>query len=264
MEHLKYYYAVIDALSNGKVIRTSVAVFLKVLGIVLFLGVAYVCVDVLKISFRLPTTPETIGGLLLTFLLIVAGYSTAQVFFYRANSVNQLSDGPFTIIPIVSILYKMVGEICATWLIALGLGGAIVLWIGGISPGAFLGEFGYLLPRISAEWTFAGGFLLLLYSSSLAFAVLVLAYLLSESTIVVVDIAMNLRHLRKSEDEKEKEYLASATQFDPARLSKKCPNCSEQIKLEARICRYCGRQFTENEVSALVAAMKKYFEGFSA
>lgn len=29
---------------------------------------------------------------------------------------------------------------------------------------------------------------------------------------------------------------------------KKCPDCSESIKAEARKCKHCGREFTENEV----------------
>ena len=28
---------------------------------------------------------------------------------------------------------------------------------------------------------------------------------------------------------------------------KKCPDCAEDIKLEARVCRYCGRQFTDDD-----------------
>ena len=36
--------------------------------------------------------------------------------------------------------------------------------------------------------------------------------------------------------------------FDPELHEKKCPACAERIKLEARVCRYCGHEFTSREV----------------
>lgn len=47
-------------------------------------------------------------------------------------------------------------------------------------------------------------------------------------------------------------------QFGPhAVLTKECPQCAEAIKLEAHVCRYCGREFgLESIVSELETAME--------
>ena len=44
--------------------------------------------------------------------------------------------------------------------------------------------------------------------------------------------------------------------FDPGQLSKKCPDCAETIKLEARVCRFCQARFDDQAVALALEAAR--------
>lgn len=63
--------------------------------------------------------------------------------------------------------------------------------------------------------------------------------------------------------EPEKNKIGQPRDFDPSIITKKCPDCAEEIKLEAKVCRFCRREFTEEEVAEQIRSEKvKYSELF--
>lgn len=191
-----FFYPVLDALNDGKVIRNSLAVVLRIQGVLVLLVGVYLLIEILKFAFHLPTE-GTIGGLLFAAVLIGAILAVAQIHWYRARSVAALGDSLFTVIPIVSILCRLAGEVYATILASVGVGGCLFIWFAGFSPLALLAGLGGLLPSTSSGSGFLGGLTFLAYLCVIAIMALVFFYFLAEAIVVVVDIAVHIRVLVK-------------------------------------------------------------------
>jgi hypothetical protein len=64
----------------------------------------------------------------------------------------------------------------------------------------------------------------------------------------------------KNSSDKKKNQQSKPQKFDPDQHEKKCPDCAEYIKLEARVCKHCGHRFSDEEVERQVEERRKAIE----
>src|SRR5258707_1980782 len=89
---------VLSALAEGNVLRNAIALVMRVGAVLILLGGLLLVIQILKMSFQLPSATATIGGL----LLAVAVFAVLQIYLLRAQSVPDLRESPFTPISVVS------------------------------------------------------------------------------------------------------------------------------------------------------------------
>jgi len=187
---------VMQALEDGKVLRGLMALFLRIAAVAIVLGVLVVAFGIAKMALNVQETQTTIAALLLALILLVFGVCAFFIYFYRAASVASLGDSPFTVIPMVSILFRAAGELYATGLVLFGVGACLFTWFTGRGPGDILGPFGSMMPgtELSAGPLIEGG-MLLLFGFLGGFGALLGFYFLAELVLAIADIARNVRVL---------------------------------------------------------------------
>ena len=190
---------VLRALSEGKIIRSSIAVALQVVALLVLLGGLLALIQMLKYSFQLPSAAATIGGLVCSALLAAAAFGASQICLFRAQSIRDLDDSPFQVLPILSMLFPCGRENYAVTALALGVGGCLFIWFSGTSPLSLLFGLAQFMPFMSLLAGGGGGFLdgliFLAMLSGAAFVGLVAMYAWAELVLVGVDIAINVRKL---------------------------------------------------------------------
>ncbi len=196
MTIFQVFRPVLDALNDGKVVRSIIALGLKVLSVLSVIGGVYFLVNVLKASFDMPAE-GIIGGLVLALLLLAAFLIIGQLLSYRANDVRGLRDSAFTVIPICAILFRAFGEVYSTLGMALGIGGCLFMWLTKSNPLYLLGEMTRFFPGVVPEETFLGGIFFFVYFTLMSFIVFVVSYFVAESIIVMADAAKGIRQLTR-------------------------------------------------------------------
>lgn len=240
------------ALSDGKLIRLTVAWVLRILAVLVALAGLFWFIKFLGLAFR--ATESNMGtrsaGLLIAGVLfalfgLVWGYVAAAIYVFRARSVSELGDSHFTVLSILSILFRLNGELMFVTFSLLGVGGCLFVWLTDFSPLSLMGGLGAELPFAESTGTgFLGGIELAIVFILLAFASIVVSYALAELSIVLVEIALNTRGLCPVQVEAAPVPVLVAAVPAPVQQSvpaqRTCRQCGQPLEAGSTFCAECG------------------------
>jgi len=153
--------------------------------------------------FRLGGFFTVVSGIIFQFLLLIAAYMVLHTIFIRARTILELPKADFTVIPIVTVLMRLAGEIYACFAVPVAVGGCLMLWLAGRDSYYFLNSAAPLFGELGSPG-FIGGIVFFLTVLLSALLVLAIAYFLAETYLVLVDIARNMRRTRQIADQFDK------------------------------------------------------------
>lgn len=247
---------VIEMLSQGKFFKSVCSSALNVMAGLTCIGGLVTWIAFWSLFSR-SRGFEVLALLIHQCIFVVYIYMLTHTLFIRANDIKQLPEGDFVILPIISRLFRLAGDLCGCVFAYLGVTGFLstvaglglmrsfpmmnmLMGIGGGRMGA--------LALVSGVCVLAAflivGFLLMLFF-----------YLSSETTLLLADIAINIKKMRTNMESQPSAIRppSPAVSFAmpagsvpapqpaaPAQLM--CPNCSNPVSESTVFCRECGHK----------------------
>lgn len=190
-----FFNRILDALNNGHVIKSSVALAFRIIGVLSILFGIIIIIRICNTGFsEYMPAKIVIGTIIFAITVAIAIFAIFQIWFYRAKTVENIILSDFVVIPIISILLRALGEIYLVFGLAVSLGGMFVIWFAG-SPVGLFPLAGIFVPSFiyNTGSEFLTGILFFLSVNIIAFLILALFYFLAETAIVLVTIANNTK-----------------------------------------------------------------------
>jgi hypothetical protein len=194
----KYFFMkpVLELISVGHFFRKAFAVFLQILAVVVAIAGLVSWITVWK-SVAGQDFSLILGIIIFQLFFVIAVYMVVHTMFIRAGDISALPDSDYTVIPIVSISLKLIGEIYACFVAAVSVGGGIAMWLMKSDAFFMIKRSAPFIPSFGGGEGFFGGLLFIVGGLFAALIVLVFFYFLAEAVIVMVEIAENTKITRQ-------------------------------------------------------------------
>ena len=179
---------VLESLSQGRILKRFYIILFQILGVIAALAMLTLIIMLLRRAFDMGVGAGIIG-LLLSVVLAAGAVGFVQIFFYRAGTIRALPDSQFTIIPIIAIFFRVLGEVLAF---------AFILTLVTIILASIFAVFDrdsrYLIKDMGDSAAAGGSVGIVLLVGSVV--IITFFYYIAEALTVAVDIAYNTKALR--------------------------------------------------------------------
>ncbi len=192
MDKVFFMKPFIENFSKKNVFTKTFALILRILAVISIVAAFVIWVLLWKVVFDIPSTGIA-GGVIFQIFFLVGIYMAAHAAFLRASNIAKLKTGDYTVVPVVSVFLKLLGEIYASLTAAIALGGGILIWFAGGYGLQLLEEVPQFIPQYGGGTTFLGGLIFLIGGLTFAFFTLIAFYFAAEFFTIVTDIAINTK-----------------------------------------------------------------------
>jgi len=192
MDKILFMKPFLENFTNKKVFGKVFAIILRILAFISIIGAFVIWILFWKLVFEIPSTGIA-GGVIFQIIFIVGIYMAVHSVFFRAQQISKLKTGDYTVVPVVCVFLKLLGEIYASLTTAIAIGGGILIWFAGGYGLQLLEEVPQFIPQYGGGTTFLGGVLFLIGGLVIAFFTIIAFYFAAEFFGIVTDVAVNTK-----------------------------------------------------------------------
>lgn len=149
MKNYLFMQPALAFIGQGRLFTSLVASALRVSAVLLSLGALVAWLNMWKVVFNMDGV-AILGGVLFQAFFVIGVYMVVHACWIRAADIRVLHGSDFTVIPILSVLLRLLGEINACVSLTLGVGGGVAALFGG-----YLGyQIGQGIPGLGLTQSF--------------------------------------------------------------------------------------------------------------
>jgi len=181
MDKVFFMRPLLAKLAHGQFFHKALAMVLRILAALIVLLSLTTFFHTGQLLFKLPVH-AILGGVFFEIFLVLAVYASVHVLLIRARHIDSLADGPHAALRAAPQLARLGGELYASFVGLLAIGGGIFVWFTGMSQNRILNPFMHsLFPTVRDNPSFMSGIEFMLGGLLVSVAVLVLAYLVADA-----------------------------------------------------------------------------------
>jgi hypothetical protein len=203
MDSNLFMESALQLIAQGKFFRKAFSILLQALAVVALIWGLVTWIAVWRFAAR--TSFAALSGIIIfQVFFVIALYMVAHALFIRARDIAGLPETEFYVIPIVVIAIKLIGEIYASFVAVMAVGGGILIWLMRSFAFSLIKKAAPLVPCLGNGVGFVGGLLFMGGGLFAAFVVLVLSYFLAEAVCLMADSAHNIKITRQIAEQYDK------------------------------------------------------------